>query len=661
MCALVGLSCLRVAFLQELKRHAALEHGGELTKEQKKDALRIEVNFQVRRENEEEMRRFGGGRGGRGGRGGGGDRGEGSGAAQQRGVRHAASVPAGLGEAAAQAHAAAAAAMLSRSGADLAPAAAAAAAAAVAGVGMPSARSVPDLAAAEAIPPQEAFPPLESASRGPTVFGGAAPRWLLAAAAPGSVLQEAQWAAGGGGTADAGPSGAGARALTSEELFPALPTMSKSAAKKQKQKDKAALDAAAAIRASLVGTPQRRADDLDELAAAYSVRPQSAVQRVSSGGSISAQQQQQQPPQRAPEPAPRPSSAQVAAGTGPPPGFPQRLSAASLFGSQPAAQAPAPAQAPPAMRPSGGGISQEAFPALGGGSGGLAGTKGKKSSTGSLVGGSSRNLSSGSFAAAAAPPPAAVRRPPSGAGLTSSGSSSGLADSSANRGPAASAAAAAPEDARAAANRALVQKIRSMLPLVTQDEDFARFRDTSARFRDGTVSADDYLRVVYALGLSAVIPDLCSLLPDPARREELSAAAARAIAREEEARERAAAAARRSAAAVAAARVEDYTEEDNVLAAALNKVSSQKMDRSSRHSHTSVLVLAMKRSGGVIAPSCAGARQWGRQGKEEGPRCGGAHRGCERCASAAEETRRRGRGVVVERHAAAVGAALVGS
>lgn len=97
-------------------------------------------------------------------------------------------------------------------------------------------------------------------------------------------------------------------------------------------------------------------------------------------------------------------------------------------------------------------------------------------------------------------------------------------------------------------------RLPAILAPLPPQEDLSRFRDMSGRFRDGRLSAEDYLKGVQSLGLSAVIPDLCGLLPDAARRDELSEAAARAIAREAEERERAAAAARRMANVVSAAR-----------------------------------------------------------------------------------------------------------
>jgi hypothetical protein len=83
-----------------------------------------------------------------------------------------------------------------------------------------------------------------------------------------------------------------------------------------------------------------------------------------------------------------------------------------------------------------------------------------------------------------------------------------------------------PSDAARAANAALVRRVRDMLPMVTRDEDFGRFRELSAAFRDGTLSAHRYVADVAALGLASVLPELAQLLPDAGKRADLLAAVA---------------------------------------------------------------------------------------------------------------------------------------
>ena len=83
-------------------------------------------------------------------------------------------------------------------------------------------------------------------------------------------------------------------------------------------------------------------------------------------------------------------------------------------------------------------------------------------------------------------------------------------------------------DALRAANGALVRRVMDLLPLVTRDEDFARFRHLSASFREGELPAGRYLAQLRAMGVASVLPELAALLPDEALRRELLSAAQQA-------------------------------------------------------------------------------------------------------------------------------------
>jgi hypothetical protein len=139
-------------------------------------------------------------------------------------------------------------------------------------------------------------------------------------------------------------------------------------------------------------------------------------------------------------------------------------------------------------------------------------------------------------AASSAPraPPRMVAPPP---GMSPAVSSSSTADewpAAAGRPtqpampPPSSGAGAPPSDAARAANAALVRRVRDMLPLVTRDEDFGRFRELSASFRDGTLPAHRYVADVASLGLASVLPELAQLLPDAGKRADLLSAVAAA-------------------------------------------------------------------------------------------------------------------------------------
>jgi E3 ubiquitin-protein ligase ZNF598 len=81
-----------------------------------------------------------------------------------------------------------------------------------------------------------------------------------------------------------------------------------------------------------------------------------------------------------------------------------------------------------------------------------------------------------------------------------------------------------------AANAALSRRIQNMLPLVTRDEDFARMRQLSARFRDGQLSGSQYYASLQSMGLAPCVPELAALLPDAGKRRELMEVAASASA-----------------------------------------------------------------------------------------------------------------------------------
>jgi len=76
-------------------------------------------------------------------------------------------------------------------------------------------------------------------------------------------------------------------------------------------------------------------------------------------------------------------------------------------------------------------------------------------------------------------------------------------------------------------NRRLMARIRDSVG----DEGLAAFRQLSGRFRSADVSADDYVALMAAqFGESVtvgILPDLLALLPDEARRRDLSGAAMR--------------------------------------------------------------------------------------------------------------------------------------
>lgn len=69
------------------------------------------------------------------------------------------------------------------------------------------------------------------------------------------------------------------------------------------------------------------------------------------------------------------------------------------------------------------------------------------------------------------------------------------------------------------ANKSLVEKIRASLG---QDEElFMAFKDTSGKYRHGSIDARTYLEYVKGYGLSHLVLDMARLCPDPKRQKEL--------------------------------------------------------------------------------------------------------------------------------------------
>jgi E3 ubiquitin-protein ligase ZNF598 len=162
---------------------------------------------------------------------------------------------------------------------------------------------------------------------------------------------------------------------------------------------------------------------------------------------------------------------------------------------------------------SGGGTGGEAFPALGG-------------------------PPSAARAGPAVPPPPPVRRVamatefPSLGVANGSGRRGGAGGGSAGGAPSSSSSSAAPppvSPSLAAANKALLARVRGRLSEV----DLASFREQAARYarREGPPSA--YFSALARLGLGGLAPEMASLLPDPSLRAGLMdawAAAARSAA-----------------------------------------------------------------------------------------------------------------------------------
>ncbi|XP_010506735.1 PREDICTED: E3 ubiquitin-protein ligase hel2-like [Camelina sativa] len=68
-------------------------------------------------------------------------------------------------------------------------------------------------------------------------------------------------------------------------------------------------------------------------------------------------------------------------------------------------------------------------------------------------------------------------------------------------------------------NKSLVEKIRASLG--HDEELFMAFKDTSGKYRHGTIDARTYLEYVNGYGLSYLVVDLARLCPDPQRQKEL--------------------------------------------------------------------------------------------------------------------------------------------
>ncbi|KAL2624113.1 hypothetical protein R1flu_008358 [Riccia fluitans] len=70
-----------------------------------------------------------------------------------------------------------------------------------------------------------------------------------------------------------------------------------------------------------------------------------------------------------------------------------------------------------------------------------------------------------------------------------------------------------------AANKALVERIRAGLK--GSEQQYADFRDVSARFRKGEMISREYYDHISRLGLSFLVPELARLCPDPQKGKEL--------------------------------------------------------------------------------------------------------------------------------------------
>ncbi|BBN12653.1 E3 ubiquitin-protein ligase ZNF598 [Marchantia polymorpha subsp. ruderalis] len=70
-----------------------------------------------------------------------------------------------------------------------------------------------------------------------------------------------------------------------------------------------------------------------------------------------------------------------------------------------------------------------------------------------------------------------------------------------------------------AANKALVERIRTGLR--GNEQQYADFKDVSARFRKGEMGSKEYYVHIARLGLSFIVPELARLCPDPQKGKEL--------------------------------------------------------------------------------------------------------------------------------------------
>jgi hypothetical protein len=134
----------------------------------------------------------------------------------------------------------------------------------------------------------------------------------------------------------------------------------------------------------------------------------------------------------------------------------------------------------------------------------------------------------GAAAAASASPARAAPRPAEFPTLTagipsrsqpSGGAAAGAAGSTSAA--AAVAAAGGVSDSLKAANKALIERIKSTLD---DESAFGAFRTRSAEFMTGAVSAAEYHRHVLSLGLLSLVTELAALCPDDERRSTLMAA-----------------------------------------------------------------------------------------------------------------------------------------
>ncbi|RLN31142.1 E3 ubiquitin-protein ligase hel2 [Panicum miliaceum] len=107
-----------------------------------------------------------------------------------------------------------------------------------------------------------------------------------------------------------------------------------------------------------------------------------------------------------------------------------------------------------------------------------------------------------------------------------SGGSSGQASSSTAYGsnrsqepPQGSQALPVAEDVRAA-NKSLVERMRSALGM---DEDrYSAFKEIAGEYRQGIIDTSEYLSYVEQFGLSHLVPEMARLLPDPQKQRELA-------------------------------------------------------------------------------------------------------------------------------------------
>lgn len=285
------------------------------------------------------------------------------------------------------------------------------------------------------------------------------------------------------------------------EDFPALPGLSKSAKKRQKEKDKRGSG-------TLVG----------RMAAAAA--PPRVLNVASSSGATSA---------RAAAAAAGPSASASSGGLGG--GLRHSASAGALPASEPVSGAASEDSDSPVAAVAG---RAEAFPALGPAAGAplppahpswtpVQSRAPKPRSAASKVKPAAAAPQAKDFPSLAAALPAAAAASPSRARPLSRGGTSGA--SSAPAAPALSAAdavaaAGGVSDSLKSANRALVERIKAQL----DDAGFQSFKQQSAGFMRGSVAASAYHGQVVALGLLPLVTDLAALCPESDKRASLLAA-----------------------------------------------------------------------------------------------------------------------------------------